>query len=571
MSSINLPGGGQPLPKYVEEAPVNGLLYGRKDEAWEPIPEDSLTPFPLGTTPNSFDAETGDRAAAIALRDAYASANPSWVAFYVNNPTSAIDLVYEDISVGGTVAERQTYTGTQWISQRIVEGIPGPIGPSGEGSIPPFASIAERDSFFASSGNKSLLKKGLPVFVQEFEGRASSYYWRGETNPNTYDASKFSLAAVQSGNGDLYLANAHKISSSGQNIAITNIIDNVSFHPVWQTYEEGNTATVRVRSIESVNEYSDKSAQITNPRWELVQMPNNRTLYSVVVDFVNAYDEIDVVVYKNTDEYYQTKIFDITPGEVDVLIEPPFDIRSMDVLELELRNPNLDVVVWGNLSTGIPWNKPTTRDFTDETVVIQPDLDAVETRVSDIEANAIVTGDNVSELTNDAGYISDKDIIFQKSNNTGTNVLTLNGTGEEGTIPLSQTDENGVLFEYSSTTDNFRPLEDKPMHIKLRISIDRSGGGSDPEIITWVESAATDTTVPNAFTQETSAFRMVDLQTDRTLFLIDTILNMDSSRYYRIRLRNLNGDNFDVDTFGPFTTSSGNDIFAPAVEFMLSR
>ncbi|AJT61174.1 hypothetical protein AVU32_gp333 [Vibrio phage ValKK3] len=571
MSSINLPGGGQSLPQYIEEAPVNGLLYGRKDEEWEIIPEDSLTPFPLGITPNSFDAGTGDRDAAIALRDAHASSNPSWVAYYVNNPTSSIDLVYEDVSLGGTVAERQTYTGTQWISQRIVEGIPGPVGPSGEGSIPPFASIAERDSFFSTSGNKSLLKNGLPVFVQEFAGRASSYYWRGANDPVAYDPNKFSLAAVQSGSGDLYLANAHKISSSGQNIAVTNIIDNISFHPLWQTYDEGNTGIVRVRSAEVVAEYSDKSAQLSNPRWELAQMPNNRTLYSVVVDFVNAYGEVDVIVYKNSIEYYQTKIINVTPGEFDVLIEPPFDIRAQDVLEVELRNPNVDVVVWGNASTSVPWNKPTIRSFVDESVVIQPELDAVDTRVTALETNALVAGDNISELSNDAGYISDKDIIFQKSSNTDTNVLTLNATGSEGTIPLSATNETGALFEYSSTSDNFRPLEDKPMHINLRVSIDRSGGGSDPEIIAWVESAATDTTTASAFTQETSAFRMDDLQTDRSMFLIDTILNMNSSRYYRIRLRNLNGDDFSVDTFGPYTTSSGNTILAPAVEFMLSR
>ena len=82
--------------------------------------------FALGPVQNTFDAVAGNRAAAEALRDAYATANPTWLAQYVANSSLNILLLYTES--GDSIGLFQVYAGGAWrdnSSARGVRGTPG--------------------------------------------------------------------------------------------------------------------------------------------------------------------------------------------------------------------------------------------------------------------------------------------------------------------------------------------------------------------------------------------------------------------------------------------------------------
>ena len=85
----------------------------------------------LGPAQNTFgDATTADRAAAEALRDAYANAQAAWLALYNGNRSFWIRLVW----AAGTVEQRRNAAGDAW--EDVTNVIRGPAGlPGAEGHL----------------------------------------------------------------------------------------------------------------------------------------------------------------------------------------------------------------------------------------------------------------------------------------------------------------------------------------------------------------------------------------------------------------------------------------------------
>lgn len=136
--------------------------------------------FTLGPAQNVFTG--ADRTAAETARDNYATANPTWLISYNDDTSLNIRLEFGDT----VVFQVRNSGGTAWLDNSSATGVPGPIGPSGEGSVPPFASVEARDQFFSIIGNRQHLVNGLPVEVNTGITSVANYVWTGEDNPATY-------------------------------------------------------------------------------------------------------------------------------------------------------------------------------------------------------------------------------------------------------------------------------------------------------------------------------------------------------------------------------------------------
>lgn len=86
--------------------------------------------FALGTADNVFDAGTGSRTDAEALRDAYATANTDWLAEYDDNEQYNILLKYVDDD-SNAVAVYQIRIDSTWLDNTSAIGVRGLSGEDG--------------------------------------------------------------------------------------------------------------------------------------------------------------------------------------------------------------------------------------------------------------------------------------------------------------------------------------------------------------------------------------------------------------------------------------------------------
>lgn len=87
--------------------------------------------FALGTADNVFDAGSGDKSSAVALRDAYASANTDWLQSYDDNSRLNIILKYTDTGSGEKYATYQVRIGSKWVDNTSAIGVRGTDGEAG--------------------------------------------------------------------------------------------------------------------------------------------------------------------------------------------------------------------------------------------------------------------------------------------------------------------------------------------------------------------------------------------------------------------------------------------------------
>ena len=175
--------------------------------------------FTLGPEQNIFSG--ADRAAAEASRDAYAGANPGWLAVYddpVNQGFLNIRLDYAE--AGDPVAQYQTRDGVDWRDNQSAIGVKGDEGPAGAtGNSYFFKSIAARDEFFSTGTNSQLLENGLPCTVNDqSEEAVYSYSWEGMDAPATYDPSFWRAASLGTKPGSLYLGEGGSRLSAGNRV-----------------------------------------------------------------------------------------------------------------------------------------------------------------------------------------------------------------------------------------------------------------------------------------------------------------------------------------------------------------
>jgi len=95
----------------------------------------------------------------------------------------------------------------------VLGGGGGAIGDNGL-----FESIAARDTFFATAGNETRLRNGLPVVVNEGTA-ATTFTWTGADSPSTYDPDLFIEHPLNTGPGTLFMGlDGANLSSAGEGV-----------------------------------------------------------------------------------------------------------------------------------------------------------------------------------------------------------------------------------------------------------------------------------------------------------------------------------------------------------------
>lgn len=343
--------------------------------------------FTLGPEQNVFTG--ADRTAAESARDSYFTSNPSKLAFYNDDVSLNIRLEFTSGSNDIALYQVRNSAGTEWLDNQSFQSRIGP--PGIDGSDLQFASEAQRDTFF--NARKDLLEANLPIQVSNGEGVIAMQYWTGDSNPPTYDNTLWSLATVRSGTGSFELATAHKLSSSGENVGFVNLLDSQSYHPVWQTFSEGNTATSRVRQTLTTNIVSDKSSDLTNPTWLRTAPVTNQSITKVRMDFVNPVTNLEILVTLNDNDYWSNRVANVPSGEQDIIFNPPFDIKSGQAIQISLSSRNGDVVVKGESTSQIPYQEVSFNEWEDVGLVTDDEIEDFKNKV-----NILSEGPNVSEF-----------------------------------------------------------------------------------------------------------------------------------------------------------------------------
>lgn len=183
-----------------------------------PIGGNGAGGFTLGPAQNVFTG--ADRTTAESARNTYATNNPSWLSQYNDDTNLNIRLEYTNES-GDAVALYQVRntSSTSWLDNSSATGIRGQTGaPGASGNSYFFPSVSDRDTFFSTAQNSTLLQTDLPVVVNIGENVAATFVWTGEDFPATYDSTNFKNASLESSAGSLFLGESGASLSSGNDV-----------------------------------------------------------------------------------------------------------------------------------------------------------------------------------------------------------------------------------------------------------------------------------------------------------------------------------------------------------------
>lgn len=168
--------------------------------------------------------------------------------------------------------------------------------------------------------------------------------------------------------GSVNLGGAQSISAAGRNVATKDLVSQSSRHSVWQTFDDGNTAVVRVRTTLSPVTVSDKTADLVNPVWTQAAATVDQTVKQVVLDFTNAVTNFVVELDIGGVDFFKENLGDFAAGEQTVVLNPPTDVFQGDVVTFKLTSEDGDVTVKGNSGTGVPYQVATIASWVDESI-----------------------------------------------------------------------------------------------------------------------------------------------------------------------------------------------------------
>ena len=172
--------------------------------------------FALGPLDNYFGATSGDydnpgsvapaanRAAAEAVRDAFAGANPAWLAEYDADVNLTIFLSFT--SGGNTTFVAQGRSNSAWVDKDLIIAVQGMDGaPGATGNSFFFASFSAATDFFNTGNNLQLLVHDLPIVTGE--NRTVTFWtWQGVTNPPSFEPGLFRPSTIQIEGLGIFLA-----------------------------------------------------------------------------------------------------------------------------------------------------------------------------------------------------------------------------------------------------------------------------------------------------------------------------------------------------------------------------
>ena len=142
---------------------------------------------------------------------------------------------------------------------------------------------------------------------------------QGATNIET-------LADIQSGVSTFRLGQAHTMTSAAENVSFRNTVNDVVFHPTWQTTERtGDWSSVQRTPVgDLVQDFvfqSDRSETVTNPNFLFTSLAVNHRLYEVQVEPIADVENVIVVIQqRNTEgdfvDYWRSRLINLTASTV---------------------------------------------------------------------------------------------------------------------------------------------------------------------------------------------------------------------------------------------------------------
>ena len=173
---------------------------------------------------------------------------------------------------------------------------------------------------------------------------------QGATNIET-------LADVQSGVSTFRLGQAHTMTSAGENVTFRNSINNVAFHPTWQTTEStGDWNSVQRTPVgDLIQDFvfqSDRSETVTNPDFMFTSLPVDHRLYEIQVEPIQATENVIVVIQqRNPDgvfvDYWRSRLINLTTSQLasptpqNIAINPFIDLSGFNRIQAHRRRRRL--------------------------------------------------------------------------------------------------------------------------------------------------------------------------------------------------------------------------------------
>ena len=183
------------------------------------------------------------------------------------------------------------------------------------------------------------------------------------------------------GLGSLQYGEAHRSSSAGENVITNDLVTGISYHPVWQTPEGGNTAVVRDRAqdLPDITIAADE-LDIVNPTWSQGASSGDQTVRKSVFMFPQNQTNVKLIIKLDgiavvsiLEPQISAGLFTFNFLGHSSLHPSGFDLRENQVVSIEMSSDDGDVIVRGSLLGGnlIPYQLGTICLWEDKTVALK--------------------------------------------------------------------------------------------------------------------------------------------------------------------------------------------------------
>jgi len=192
--------------------------------------------------------------------------------------------------------------------------------------------------------------------------------------------------SIRVGTNSIELDLAHVISSSGENVTFSNEQSNILYHPMWQTYDVGESgALIRRRFTEVTFPIeTTQDTNLTNPNWSTVVPPlqgeeGQTILYAdIIFDTSSVTTNINFELQIEGVTFSIFRVPSVTPDPVTGVYrfnyEPFFDFYTGSTLTFIVTSDDGDVVLKGNGVTNRPAVTVQLRLWNDLNAAAQDDL-----------------------------------------------------------------------------------------------------------------------------------------------------------------------------------------------------
>lgn len=231
-----------------------------------------------------------------------------------------------------------------------------------------FVSLAERDSFFNSTGKSELLKTGLMVGVNTGSSTLAQFEWTGTNSPVSYDNTMWEIASIQSGTGSFLLEDAWSISSAGVSIGANDMSKNRNYRLNGSVIGQSeNPVMIKERAPTTFVAQPVFTDPLTNPEYSLVvpsvagEDGQTTSVVKIKVDPSSVLTDIDIV-FKLDGTVFGVEKIDLFPlggNDYNVIYNFPIDIEVGDTLDVSISSELGDVIWLGDSNIGVPYLEPT--------------------------------------------------------------------------------------------------------------------------------------------------------------------------------------------------------------------